>query len=128
LELDIKKEYMENLKGYLTPDETNHKIINDIFDSINQKNYSNCLSLIDNFKKEKNKIDISWVCSRTEKKTTIQQCELCKNSLLYRQTLKSRAISHNIPWETRPCLYECGKNPDIDPITFHDSIANNFWK
>jgi hypothetical protein len=69
----------------------------------------------------------TWKCRRTDKKTTEEQCKLCIKNVDFRDNLKKRAIKSNVDWAHQPCMFECGKDLDGEPITFEASIKNNFW-
>jgi hypothetical protein len=85
--------------------------------------YERCLREIEGRGRGNN----TWKCMRTGKKTTEEQCKLCLVNADVRNTLKMRAIKNNIDWMHLPCLYQCGKGTDREPITFEESIKNNFW-
>ena len=76
---------------------------------------------------ERNRGSRTWKCLRTGKNTNEEQCKTCMGSKEFREALKKRAINKQVDWMHQPCLFECGKSLDLEPITFETSIKNNFW-
>jgi hypothetical protein len=126
--VSLDSEKLKHMITELTPDKCNDKVINDLFEAMKSKNYDKSIEIINNFKSEKEKLRNQWICKRTDKRTNYQQCELCKNSESFRRNLKMRAEKNGVNWLSQPCLFECGYDDNNSPISFADSIVNNFWK
>jgi hypothetical protein len=102
-------------------------VIERVCQCLRTKNFEEAYEVCFSELEQRNRAQRSWKCHRTDKKTTEEQCKLCVGNKEFRETLKKRAVNSNVDWMHKPCLFECGKDIDGDPITFETSIKNNFW-
>jgi len=76
----------------------------------------------------------NYPCYRAKMRTNYKKCLGCRGNIATRTGHKKRSeaqdqnskVADN--WRLEPCPFECGMDPDNDPITIEESIAKNFFE
>jgi hypothetical protein len=89
---------------------------------------------INNPRREIHKEENNWPCYRAKQQTNFYKCLECRANIISRLSIRDRSeamdsnskIADN--WRLEPCPFECGMDPDNEPISIEESIANNFFQ
>lgn len=92
-------------------------------------NYQGVVDVIDQAKADKPQGSVRFPCPRWGGNVNRMLCENCKSDNKATLNMMKTASRRKIEWWSKPCLWECGMNPDekITPLTVEQSIADNHW-
>lgn len=68
-----------------------------------------------------------WICERLAQVVSARQCEVCVSVSAVHRNFRATAEGRGIDWHNLPCAWECGANPDAEPVPVELSIARSHW-
>jgi len=100
----------------------------EIYDMLLAKDWDGIIAYSNDPKTEHAKQTRQWLCLRSGIMTQRAFCVRCQAGVEGRLKIMKLAREQNIPWESRPCAFECGYDVESTPISIEESVANNHWK